>query len=151
MLSASSIPLPDLAALDDVARRLVPHLQKGDMLALTGPLGAGKTEFARALLRALGVGEDVPSPTFTLVQNYETAKFPVYHFDLYRLKNADELIELGWDEIAQGLALVEWPEHAAGRLPANRLVLAFATDAKGQRMLNFQPHGMWVQRMENLS
>lgn len=111
-------PLPDLAATDALAARIAAGLQAGDCVALKGELGAGKTTLARAILRRLGVTEHVPSPTFTLVQSYETARGPVFHFDLYRLEDARELEELGFDEaIDNGIALVEWPERASDRLP----------------------------------
>jgi tRNA threonylcarbamoyl adenosine modification protein YjeE len=144
--------LPDLAATEAFARKLVPHVQKGDVLALEGPLGAGKTTFARAFLRILGSKENVPSPTFTLVQSYETAKFPVYHFDLYRLKNRVELDELGWDEArGEGLLLVEWPERAENRLPVDHLLLRFAFDAENKRHLELVPQGTWTSRMKGLA
>ncbi|TGQ74207.1 tRNA (adenosine(37)-N6)-threonylcarbamoyltransferase complex ATPase subunit type 1 TsaE [Mesorhizobium sp. M00.F.Ca.ET.186.01.1.1] len=94
-------------------------LRPGDVLALKGDLGAGKSTLARALIRTLAddAGLDVPSPTFTLVQSYDT-RIPVHHFDLYRLSSAAEIDELGFDEVlAQGAALVEWPERAEGYLP----------------------------------
>jgi tRNA threonylcarbamoyl adenosine modification protein YjeE len=144
--------LPDLAATERLAQRLAPHLRCGDTLALEGPLGAGKTTFARALLHALGVTGEVPSPTFTLVQSYETKDFSIHHFDLYRLKSEAELDELGWDEaLGDVVLLVEWPERAAGRLPASRLVLHFATDGKGARFCAFEAHGEWIERLKALS
>jgi len=149
---SSPIFLPDLSATEAAAGRLAPHLRRGDMLALQGPLGAGKTTFARALLRALGVNEDVPSPTFTLLQTYDTPHFTVYHFDLYRLEKEAELIELGWDDaLADGLVLAEWPERAERHLPKNRLGLHFTFDAKGNRTLTFGPRGEWVERLESVS
>lgn len=108
------IALPDLAATLALGARIAGVLQPGDLVALAGDLGAGKTTLARAILAALGVGETVPSPTFTLVQAYETARLPVSHFDLYRLKSAAEMGELGLDEaLEDGAALVEWPDRAA--------------------------------------
>ena len=141
------INLPDLAATRALAARIVPLLRQGDVLTLSGDLGAGKTEFARALLRALGVIDDIPSPTFTLVQTYETKNFSVSHFDLYRLKSSDELDELGWnDALADGAVVVEWPERAGARLPADRLELHFALMPDGVRRCAFKPCGNWSGR-----
>lgn len=110
--------LPDLSATDALAARIAAGLRAGDCVALKGDLGAGKTTLARAILRKLGVAEHVPSPTFTLVQSYETVRGPVFHFDLYRVEDARELEELGFDEaLDNGIALVEWPERARDRLP----------------------------------
>jgi tRNA threonylcarbamoyl adenosine modification protein YjeE len=146
----ASFPLPDLAATTGVARTIAPRLQKKDVLALEGPLGAGKTTFVRALLQALDDGiRDVPSPTFTLVQLYETPLFPVYHFDLYRLKNEDELDELGWDDArGEGVMVVEWPEHAGKRMPKDHLLLRFAITAS-QRSLNLEARGTWIPRLKD--
>jgi N-acetylmuramate 1-kinase len=117
---------PSLLRLaDDVAFAL----QAGDMLALEGDLGAGKTTFARALIRALSSGQivEVPSPTFTLVQTYETARFEVAHFDLYRLTDPAELVELGLDlALKRGIAIVEWPSRAVDLLPAERITITLA-------------------------
>jgi tRNA threonylcarbamoyl adenosine modification protein YjeE len=112
------IPLPDLIATDALAARIAAGLRPGDCIALKGDLGAGKTTLARAILRRLGVAEHVPSPTFMLMQSYETAKGSVFHFDLYRVENAGELEELGFDEaLGNGIVLVEWPERAGDLLP----------------------------------
>jgi tRNA threonylcarbamoyl adenosine modification protein YjeE len=153
MTSAPLIfPLPDLAATDELARRLAPLLGMKDIVALQGDLGAGKTTFARALLKELSVGEEVLSPTFTLVQNYEAADFPVYHFDLYRLKNAIELEEIGFDDACgDGLVLVEWPERAAAFMPRDRLELRFDMDAEGLRYVTIEPHGFWQQRLQGFT
>jgi tRNA threonylcarbamoyl adenosine modification protein YjeE len=146
------IPLPDHNATRDLAARIAPLLRKGDMLALSGELGAGKTEFARALLHARGIVDDVPSPTFTLVQAYETGGetggLTISHFDLYRLKSAAELDELGWDDAqACGAVIVEWPERASARLPADRLELKFTLEANGQRHCTVTPYGNWSGRL----
>ena len=143
-----NFPLPDLAATTTLAQKLAPHIRKGDVLALTGDLGAGKTEFARALLHVLGVEGDVPSPTFTLVQNYEPRGLWISHFDLYRLNSSDELDELGWDDaLADGVVIVEWPQRAAGRLPANRLNLHFALASDGSRSCAVDASDAWQSRL----
>ena len=111
--------LPDEAATDRLGEDLALALRRGDVLALHGDLGAGKSTLARSLIRALAAdaGLEVPSPTFTLVQAYD-ARVPVHHFDLYRLSSPEELDELGFeDAVEQGVALVEWPERAGGQLP----------------------------------
>jgi tRNA threonylcarbamoyl adenosine modification protein YjeE len=114
-------PLPDLGATTRLGTAIAGGLGCGDAVALWGDLGAGKTTLARAILRALGVREDVPSPTFTLVQSYPTLP-PVSHYDLYRLKNAREMQELGFeDALAEGAVLVEWPERAPEVLPPEAL------------------------------
>jgi tRNA threonylcarbamoyl adenosine modification protein YjeE len=127
-------PLPDLGATEALGARIAAALRKGDAVALSGDLGAGKTTLARAILTSLGVVEAVPSPTFTLVQSYGTAALNVSHFDLYRLKHAGELDELGLDEaLEQGAALIEWPDRAEGRLPPGRLTVALRGEKEGRR------------------
>lgn len=95
------------------ARELAAQAQPGDVYFLQGTLGAGKSVFARAFIRFLaGSDIDVPSPTFTIVQTYETQAGPVWHFDLYRLQDPEEIYETGWEEaISDGITLVEWPER----------------------------------------
>jgi len=128
--------LPDEAATTRLGADLAMALKPGDVLALRGDLGAGKTTLARGLIRAL-VGDpdlDVPSPTFTLVQTYE-ARIPLSHFDLYRLSGPGELDELGLDEAAgNGAVLVEWPERAEGRLPATTILVDLEHDGEGRRV-----------------
>src|ERR1700689_1645280 len=117
-------PLPDLDATAALGARIAAALRRGDTVALAGDLGAGKTTLARAILARLGVSERVPSPTFTLVQTYDTAGLRVSHFDLYRLKSAAEMDELGLEEALDlGAGLIEWPERAANRLPLDRLTV----------------------------
>ena len=107
------LALPDLAATAALGARIAAGLRPGDLVALAGDLGAGKTTLARAILLALGVAENVPSPTFTLVQAYDMPTLRISHYDLYRLKNASEMRELGLDDaLDDGAALVEWPERA---------------------------------------
>jgi tRNA threonylcarbamoyl adenosine modification protein YjeE len=121
MTFRKEIALPDLDATARLGASIAGGLSPGEAVALWGELGAGKTTLARAILTALGVSEDVPSPTFTLVQSYDTQP-PVSHYDLYRLKNGRELEELGFDDaLADGAVLVEWPERAPERLPPEAL------------------------------
>lgn len=143
--------LADEAATARLAQRLAPHLQAGDVLALHGGLGAGKTTFARALISAMrGAATEVPSPTYTLVQTYEAGPLTIYHFDLYRLENPDEVRELGWDEAASGLALIEWPLKAGDHLPAWRLDLTLEQTAGG-RTARLEPQGEdWQARLHGI-
>jgi tRNA threonylcarbamoyl adenosine modification protein YjeE len=126
--------LPDEPATVRLGEDLAMALRPGDVLALSGDLGAGKTTLARGLVRALAgdPGLEVPSPTFTLVQSYRTRP-PIHHFDLYRLSAASELEELGFDEaLADGAALVEWPERAGGRLPPSAVRLDLRHQGEGR-------------------
>ena len=110
-----------MAATEALGARIAAGLGNGDTVALKGDLGAGKTTLARAILRALGVTESVPSPTFTLVQSYETPRLTLRHYDLYRIRNPREIDELGLEEaLEDGAVLIEWPENAeATACPAN--------------------------------
>jgi len=127
----------------------------GDLITLIGDLGAGKTTLARATIGALGHDshEEIPSPTFTLVQTYATARMPVAHFDLYRLNEPAELEELGLDlALAQGLALVEWPERAGGTLPHDRLEVLLEDEGEGAtRRVTLVGHGTWKLRLERFA
>jgi N-acetylmuramate 1-kinase len=129
------IDLPDSSATERLGEDLARALKKGDILALSGDLGAGKSTLARAFIRAIAHdGElEVPSPTFTLVQSYDL-RIPVGHFDLYRLNDPSELDELGLDEAAaRGIALVEWPEQAGNHIPANALKLELSEHGEGRQ------------------
>jgi len=131
----AELALPDLAATARLAGRIAPRLEAGDAVALWGDLGAGKTTLARAILRALGVTEEVPSPTFTLVQTYETPRLTVAHYDLYRLKSPREMEELGFTEALEGgAALVEWPERAPEYLPDETLHLRLLLEDGARRV-----------------
>jgi len=121
------IDLPDEAATRafaaTIAGAVIDAAPPGLVIALWGDLGAGKSAFARAFINALpGEQEEVPSPTFTLVQTYERGGQPIYHFDLYRIEDADECIELGIeDAFADGVSLIEWPDRLGALLPPERL------------------------------
>jgi tRNA threonylcarbamoyladenosine biosynthesis protein TsaE len=126
--------LPDEAATEALARHLAPELAAGDVVLLSGEIGAGKSCFARAVIRRrLGAMTEVPSPTYTLVQTYDDASATIWHADLYRLSGADEVIELGLLEAAEtAICLIEWPERAGAVWPDTALRLAFAPQGDGR-------------------
>lgn len=143
------------ADLYDFAKKCAVQLPSSCFVALNGTLGAGKTAFARALIRALCEDDtaQVPSPTYTLVQQYETSDALIWHFDLYRLENANEIWELGWEEaIFDGLCLVEWPERAEAHLPQDRIEISIAhIDGKpDSRELSVTGYGFWATRQLDL-
>lgn len=131
---------------EKIASGLVAELKPDDILLLHGDLGAGKTVFARSLIRTLAGRDDleVPSPTFTLVQTYDTEKGPLWHFDLYRLKEAAEVYELGWeDALSEGIVLVEWPERLGDLTPPGFLDISISTveNEEQQRNIEIVRHG----------
>ena len=148
----ATLSLPDLAATIALAQRLAPLLRVRDAVLLRGDLGAGKTTFARALLQALGAEGEIPSPTFTLVQSYDTPAFPVFHFDLYRLKTPEEIEEIGFDEAcADGLVLVEWPEKAQRAMPREALTLWFEEEAAPTSVRRVRVEGaIWADRLKGI-
>lgn len=160
-MSARDIPLPDEAATAALGAAVARALRPGDLVTLSGPLGAGKSVLARGLVRALaGTDEEVPSPTFTLIQLYDGPGFPFAHLDLYRLKRPEEAWELGLEDVlAEGAAVVEWPERLEGDLPPDRLAITLAptTDADarkpaaaGRRLARLEGFGAWTQRALDL-
>ena len=109
------IALPDLAAMEALGQRIAARLAPGDVVALSGDLGTGKTTLARAILAALGHTGEVPSPTYTIIETYDELNPPVVHADFYRLKDPSEVEELGLDDYREGAVLLaEWPDHAGG-------------------------------------
>ena len=151
----TTVTLIDPAATHDLARRLAAVAEPGCSILLSGPLGAGKTEFARAFVRAwVGDAEaEVPSPTFTLVQPYDGSRGPLLHCDLYRLAEPDELDELGVIEaISQAVTLIEWPDRMGSRLPADRLEIRLEPcRAEAARRATLDAHGPWQARLAGLS
>jgi len=120
-------------------------LSAGDTVALNGDLGAGKTVLARGILQALGVTEPVPSPTFTLVQHYDTPRLSIDHFDLYRLEAESELDQLGLeDALTGGAALIEWPEKAGARLSHDALHVELETTGRNGRRAKIYGPSRWA-------
>ena len=137
MMPAFPLPLADEKATEQLGATLAARLKPGDVLGLKGELGAGKTTLARAILRAASNDPDliVPSPTFTLVEVYETPRGTCWHFDLYRLETPEQVFELGWEEArAEGIVLLEWPERLGPLLPKH-LSVTLEIDGDGRRAL----------------
>lgn len=149
----ATIDLPDENATAALAARLAALAEPGDVIALKGELGAGKTSFARAFIRARGGDEAVPSPTFTLVQSYDLPGGTVWHFDLYRLRASEEAWELGIEEaFSEGIALIEWPERLGVLLPAKHLLVALEFAATpGARRATLSGKGAWASRFAALA
>lgn len=130
-----------------IAKAVSVLLQPGDVILLKGELGAGKSTFARALIQSLcGEHTEVPSPTFTLVQTYETQQFVLWHFDLYRLNHIEEVYELGIEEAySSGVCLIEWPERLGSYVPKEYLEieLSYGND-ENERLLNLKG---WANRL----
>lgn len=148
--ATTTIRLGDLAAVKRLGAALARELRRGDAILLRGDLGAGKTELARAVVRArMDTEVEVPSPTFTLIQTYETPDLVIAHADLYRVEQAGELAELGLDEaLDDGAVLVEWPERADGLWPATRLEIALSIlDGGQERQAILTAYGDWTSRL----
>jgi tRNA threonylcarbamoyladenosine biosynthesis protein TsaE len=145
--------LPDLEATKKLGAAIAHLLRAGDIVALYGELGAGKTTLARALITQLGYAGEVPSPTFTLVQTYDLSPVAVWHFDFYRIDDADEIIELGIEEaLAEAISLIEWPERMGPLLPPDRLdiALSYAGDDDSRRA-ELRGHGSWRERLAEVA
>lgn len=148
-------PLADEAATAALAAALAPRLQAGDALLLDGPLGAGKTSFARALIRTLaGPGTEVPSPTFNLVLTYDLpGGITLWHFDLYRVNDPRELDELGLaDALAEGISLIEWPDRLGSDAPADALTLRLRSEPAGEtaRSAELDGNATWATRLQGM-
>lgn len=141
------IPLSDAAATAALGAAVAPLVAAGDVVCLSGPLGAGKTTFARGLIQALTGAAEAPSPTFALVEPYETPAFTLWHFDLYRLERAGDVWELGYEEALDGGAsLIEWPERIAEHIPPEALILRFDHEGAARRV-RIRGGGDWPARL----
>ncbi len=136
---AATLTLPTLDATADLGARIASQLRPGDAILLEGPLGAGKSALARAILRALLDDPvlTVPSPSFTLLQTYDAPDFPVAHFDLWRLGGPGALTELGWDEAREGVVIVEWPDRLGEHCPEDALTITMAYGPGDSRIATF--------------
>ena len=126
-----------------LGEKLAEELRAGDVILLEGPLGAGKSELARGVARGLGVRETVTSPSFTILNAYDSGRVPLYHFDWYRLESAEELFEMGIEEYlgGDGIALVEWPGRCPEALPADFLMIEVLPGEGNERTLRTVRHG----------
>ena len=134
-----------------VAAKLAQMTKRGDIWALSGTLGMGKSVFARAFIKALSDAEEVPSPTFTLVQTYRTPMFDIYHYDLYRLKEASEIFELGVEEaFYEGVSLVEWPEKMGAFAPRNMWHIDIEADGEKRKITVSTDDEQKIERLANV-
>lgn len=144
------IDLPDLAAMEQLGARLAEALRPGDVIALSGGLGAGKTTLARAIIGALGHQGEVPSPSFAIIETYDppALRLPLVHADFYRLKHPEEVEELGLDDYRHGAALIaEWPEMAGGFAhEAGCLSIRLETADRGRKAI-VEPGRDWLGRL----
>lgn len=149
-LSPLVVELPDLAAMGPFGERIAERLRPGDVVTLSGRLGAGKTTLARAILAALGHEDEVPSPTFTIIETYDppAVRLPLVHADFYRLEHPAEAEELGLDDYREGAALLaEWPEKAGGfSSEPGCLAIKLETAGSGRRAI-VEPGSDWLGRL----
>ncbi|HEX4080387.1 MAG TPA: tRNA (adenosine(37)-N6)-threonylcarbamoyltransferase complex ATPase subunit type 1 TsaE [Rhizomicrobium sp.] len=147
---AGGLVVHGLAGTEALARRIAAGLAVGDTVALEGDLGAGKTTLARAILRALGETGEVPSPSFTLVQHYETPRLTIAHCDLYRIEDPAEVDELGLeDALDQGAVLIEWPDRAPARIPNDALTIRIGILGEQDRAMQFCGPARWAHVLAN--
>lgn len=152
------LSLLDASVTQELGRRLARALCVGDVITLRGDLGTGKTTLARALVQSAlavhGIEEDVPSPTFTLVQTYETPEMVFWHVDLYRIDDPSQVRELGLDDaLDDGVLLVEWPEQGGGAIEAlslDRLDIQLDIVNTGGRRARLTAHGTWRARLPEI-
>lgn len=124
----------------NLAKDLASGLKAGDIIALIGDIGTGKTTFVKAIAKALGISETVSSPTFTVVREYRSGKFPLFHFDVYRLSNEDEFYDIGAEEYlyGDGITIIEWADIVEDALPLNTMIIEIKYgNNEGERIFNF--------------
>ena len=153
MASSLTLTLQDERATQALAARLAARARRGDVIALAGPLGSGKTSFARGFIRARCGPAEVPSPTFTLVEVYAAADAPaIWHFDLFRIETPEEAWELGIEEaFAEGISLIEWPERLGPLLPPAHLAIGFAFGRAPEERSVEIAGAAWSGRLEGLA
>ena len=143
------VELPDLAAMESFGKRIAARLKAGDVVALSGGLGTGKTTLSRAVLGALGFEGEVPSPTFTIIETYDppAVRLPIVHADFYRLETPQEAQEIGLDDYREGAALLaEWPDHAGG-FAHEAACLSITLEISGNgRMATVEAGADWLGR-----
>lgn len=147
----TTVPLSTENATVALAQKIAAILRPGDTISLQGPIGSGKTAFARAVIRArLGRQEDVPSPTFTLVQTYDAPDGDIWHCDLYRLTAPEEVLELGLDDAFEtAICLIEWPDRLGEDAPPHGLSLHFSADLDGHSVVITAPRN-WQDRLRGI-
>lgn len=130
-----------------LGKRIADMLGRGDVVLLSGHMGAGKSEFARGVARGLGISGAVPSPSFTILNVYDEGRIPLYHFDWYRIGDESELTDMGLDEFVggEGAALIEWHERASDLLPETCLEVQLLPQEDGTRIIHLIPHGNWEE------
>jgi tRNA threonylcarbamoyladenosine biosynthesis protein TsaE len=152
-VTAHAIDLPDEKATAALAAELAARARQGDVIGLSGALGSGKTTFARYFISARMAASEVPSPTFTLVETYQPATGPaIWHFDLYRIETPEDAYELGIeDAFADGIALIEWPEHLGALMPSEHLEIALGPGkSETARVATLVPSPGWAARVAGL-
>lgn len=133
------VPCANIKETQNLAAKLAGIAKEGDVFLLFGTLGVGKSVFARAFIQTLSGAEDVPSPTFTLVQTYAAPAFEIYHFDLYRLKSAEEIWELNMEEALFGaVCLIEWPEKMGPYIPKNAFKISISSMSDEKRLFEIE-------------
>lgn len=142
MTTVTALTREDTQAL---GKRLSAGLRPGDVILLSGRMGAGKSEFARGVARGLGIVSAVPSPSFTILNVYNEGRLPLYHFDWYRIGDESELTDMGLDEYigGDGVCLIEWHERAEDLLPETALEVLLSPQEDGSRIITLIPHGDW--------
>ena len=143
----TSVLCPTREDTQALGRRLAGSLRAGDVVLLTGEMGAGKSELARGVARGLGVASAVPSPSFTILNVYDEGRVPLYHFDWYRIGDVSELTDMGLDEYigGDGVCLIEWHERAPELLPDACLEAVLRPQADGSRRITLVPRGNWEE------
>lgn len=128
------------AETENLGAALAERLKPGTVVAFSGDLGAGKTAFVRGMARGLGISERVTSPTFTIVNEYEGGRLPLFHFDMYRLNSADDLFDIGWEDYLArgGVCAVEWSENVADALPEDTVRVRIAREGDTGRCITIE-------------